>query len=347
MKRMTGLWLLAFALITGIASAQPVMGNWQGEFTSTDWKTNTLRAQIVGESRSDYRAYFYVAEKDGLEQQGVIKGKTVKTITTFLGDIQLGEKLGGLYTLKAEVIKGVFTGKLKSKSGSTSASFKMKRVFLKSPTLGMKPPAGATVLMMDHGNNPAEQKELFAKQRDLFFNNWTTQPRWDVMSDGSIRMKGSSITSKEEFGSFLLHLEFRTPYMPDDRGQARGNSGLYVQGRYEVQILDSYTDPTRDDHCGGIYKQAVPLLNACLPPNEWQTYDIEFTAPKFNADDKKFKNARLSVKHNGKVIHDDIELRRCTPGNMYGDKEAPTGRMFIQDHGDYPSFKNAWIKPLN
>ncbi len=347
MKRMTGLWLLAFTLVTGIASAQPVMGNWQGEFTSESWQNCTLRAQIVGESRSDYRAYFYVAEKDEQEQQAIIKGKTLNSKTTFLGDIQLSDKRGGVYTLNAEVIKGVFTGTLKSKSGDSIASFKMTRVYLKSPTLGMKPPADALVLMMDQGQNPEEQKALYAKQKELFFDNWEIQPHWDVMSDGSIRMKGSSIISKEEFGSFFMHLEFKTPYMPDARGQARGNSGFYVQGRYEVQILDNFTDPTRDNHCGGIYQQAVPLLNACLPPEEWQTYDIEFTAPKFDADGKKIKNARLTVKHNGKVIHDDIELRHCTPGGLYGGKEAPTGKIFIQDHGDYPSFKNAWIKPLN
>ena len=167
-----------------------------------------------------------------------------------------------------------------------------------------------------------------------------------VGGDGSVGMQSSSIWTKEEFGSALYHVEFMTPYMPNDRGQGRGNSGVYVEGRYEIQVLDSFTDEPRDNQCGGIYQQAVPLCNPCLPPGEWQTYDLEFKAPKFDANGKKVENARLTAKLNGTVIHDNLELRHPTPGGLSG-KEAPAGNLLFQDHGNNVRYKNVWIKPMN
>jgi hypothetical protein len=119
--------------------------------------------------------------------------------------------------------------------------------------------------------------------------------------------------TKDKFGDHSLHIEFRTPFMPEARGQARGNSGVYIQGRYELQVLDSFGLEGKNNECGGIYTIAEPIVNMCLPPLVWQTYDIDFTAAEYDGD-KKTKNARVTVKHNGVLIYDDLELPTGTPG---------------------------------
>lgn len=346
--RKLSLFVLAIALTPGLAMAQgnpqQIQGNWQGEFTSPDWQGKTLRAQIVGESWTDYRAILFVGEKNDAEVKSVVKGKTEKSEVIFSGDVDLGDKLGGAYSLEGKIVKGSFDGSLKSKSGGKDGAFTMKRVLLKSPTEGLQPPEGAVVLMMDQGETPAKQKELAAKQEEAFLQAWNVEPRWGVYPNGSIAMKSSSIFSKQEFGDGQYHIEFMTPYMPNERDQGRGNSGVYVGGRYEIQVLDSFAEEPRDNWCGGIYQQAVPLCNPSLPPGEWQTYDITFKAPKFDDGGKKTENARLTVKFNGVVIHDNLELKHPTPGGL-GGNEASQGNLLFQDHGNEVHWKNVWVKP--
>ena len=345
------LWLLGFMMVVmvGTVLAQDgimVQGNWQGEFSSADWQSRSLRAQVVGESWTDFRCYIYVGTEGDNEIRGLLKGKTDKGITPFQGEIDLGENLGGVYGVEGQIAKGVFSGSLKSKSGGKSAEFSMKRVMLKSPTLGQEPPEGAIVLMMDQGESKEQQQELQAKQAETFEKEWNVEKRWGVNADGAICMSPSSIWTKKEFGDADYHLEFQTPYMPTERDQGRGNSGFYIEGRYEIQVLDSFTDEPRDNQCGGIYQQAVPLCNPSLPPGEWQTYDVSFRTPRFDADGKKTENARLTVKLNGVVIHDNLELRRPTPGGVAGN-EATQGVILLQDHNNYVRFNNAWVKPVN
>jgi hypothetical protein len=129
--------------------------------------------------------------------------------------------------------------------------------------------------------------------------------------------------------------------MPRARGQGRGNSGVYIQKRYEVQILDSFTLSGAPNECGGLYRQRPPDLNMAFPPLSWQTYDIDFTAARFNIDGDKVKNARVTVVHNGVVIHDDVELPNKTGA---GDREGPTpGPIRFQWHNDLVHFRNLWI----
>ena len=177
-----------------------------------------------------------------------------------------------------------------------------------------------------------------------FDGSQTGGERWNVLDDGGViemRRGGGSIVSGPEFGSCQLHVEFKTSYMPEARGQGRCNSGVYVQGRYEIQVLDSYALEGRDNECGGIYQLGRPLVNMCLPPERWQTYDIDYTAASFDAEGNKTSDAVITVRHNGVVIHDNLKLR-VTPGGL-GGKDVAKGPLMFQDHGNVLWFRNVWF----
>jgi hypothetical protein len=141
----------------------------------------------------------------------------------------------------------------------------------------------------------------------------------------------------------LLHLEFQIPFMPDSREQWRGNSGVYIQGRYEVQVLDSFGRPAGDTDCGAVYEAMPPRINMSYPPLQWQTYDIEFRAARFTEDGERVKKARVTVRHNGVVIHDDVAIDGPTGR---GDPEGPDPRpLLLQDHWDPVFYRNVWLLP--
>ena len=207
-------------------------------------------------------------------------------------------------------------------AGMAIATF--PKVQRKSPTLGMAPPAGATVIF--DGSGPADETKTLVNPR--------------ITEDGLLQ---EGVNSQVTFGDALVHIEFRLPYQPKDRGQGRGNSGAYLQGAYEVQMLDSFGLEGKNNECGGVYSVAAPTVNMCLPPLEWQTYDIEFTAPKF-ADGKKVANPRMTVRHNGVVIQDNVEVPKITPGG--GQKqEGATGPLHLQNHGNPVRYRNIWVLP--
>lgn len=197
---------------------------------------------------------------------------------------------------------------------------KLGKIDRSSPTLGAKPPAGALVLF-DGSSAEAWQKGRL---------------------DGELLCEGTN--SKQTFGDFKLHLEFRTPWKPNTPpgNQDRGNSGLYIFNRYETQIIDSFGIVPQNNLCGSLYKTKTTDLNMCLPPMTWQTYDIDFTAPKFDADGKKTANARITTRHNGVVIHDDVELLKGT-GAGGRRPEIAEGALFLQGHGNPVRYRNIWI----
>ena len=197
------------------------------------------------------------------------------------------------------------------------------KVYRRSPTLGMKAPEGAVVL-------------FDGTTADHFQNG--------RMSADNLLMEG--VTSQQKFGSYKLHLEFLLSYMPYARGQGRANSGLYHQGRYEVQILDSFGLDGKDNECGGIYKIAAPQVNMCFPPLSWQTYDAEFHAAEYDGDGKKSKNAWVTVKHNNVLIHEKQELPHGTTAAPVN--EGPEdGPLFLQNHGNPIRFRNIWVQPID
>jgi hypothetical protein len=199
-----------------------------------------------------------------------------------------------------------------------SASSRIDKILRISPMVGKRPPHDATVLF--NGTST----ELFKNGR---------------MTDDGLLMEGAD--TRDAYRDFTLHIEFRLPYMPYARGQDRSNSGVYLQSRYEVQILDSFGLEGVHNECGGLYRQRPPSVNMCYPPLRWQTYDLTLTSAKFDESGKKIKNARLTVRHNGELIHDDVELKNKTgAGRPEGPKALQTK---LQNHGNPVRFRNIWL----
>lgn len=172
-----------------------------------------------------------------------------------------------------------------------------------------------------------------------------SKPTWKLLEGGVMQVQGGDIMTKQKFdGSFQLHVEFRVPYMPQAKGQGRGNSGVYLQGRYEVQILDSYGLESKNNDCGAIYEVAAPRVNACKAPTVWQSYDIEFHSPKCD-NGKKVAPARITVSQNGIKIHDNVAIPvNHTRAGMETDPCTP-GPILLQDHNNPVQFRNVWLVP--
>ena len=201
---------------------------------------------------------------------------------------------------------------------------KLQRVVRKSKTLGQKPPKGAVVLFN-------------GKSVDGWINGKMTK-------DGLLEQ---GTTSKARFGSMKIHIEFRLPFQPQDRGQGRGNSGIYLQGRYEVQMLDSFGLKGKNNECGGIYSVKDPSTNMCFPPLSWQTYDIEYTSAKYDKDGKLTKDPRMTVYHNGVIVQKDVKLpgnRSTTGAPVRPGPEA--GPIYLQNHSCPIRYRNIWVVKL-
>ncbi len=284
-----------------------IQGEYRGSGTSEDGQQGDVGAQVValGEGKFDVYVLF-----GGLPGEGWTPDRPRYRLSAVRdgeavkieGEGAEGEIAGGVMTLR----KG-------------SAQAKLERVDRKSPTLGKKPPEGAVVLF------DGTSGEAFDGAR--------------LTDDGAML---SDVTSKQTFNDYHLHLEFRLSWMPKASGQARSNSGVYLHDCYEVQVLDSFGLTGEDNECGGIYKVKKPDVNMCFPPLTWQTYDIDFTAPKYE-DGKKVANARVTVRHNGVVIHENLELPDATPGR---EGEGPGPRpLYLQGHGNKVVYRNIWLVP--
>lgn len=198
---------------------------------------------------------------------------------------------------------------------------RLARIERVSPTMGLAPPANAVVL----------------------FDGKST----DKLQGAKVTPEGyllAGLLTKMPVEAFHLHLEFRTPFMPGARGQARGNSGVYIQQRYEVQVLDSFGLKGLNNECGSLYTQTPPDVNMCLPPLVWQTYDIWFTPPTFSPDGQtKLAKARITVLHNGVPVHWHREITAKTGGGkVEGPQPFPIN---LQDHGNPVAFRNFWLVP--
>lgn len=284
-----------------------LQGEYRGEIKTEDGD-KPIGVQVIALGDGKFRG---VGFHGGLPGDGWSRGDKKQTSEGRLED--------GILRFKVEdaEVEGK-DGKLSIRvNGETVCEF--KKVARQSPTLGAKPPEGALVLFDGTSVDAFENGQLV---------------------DGKY-LAASNVSSKKKFGDHSLHVEFRTPFMPKSGGQARGNSGVYIQGRYELQVLDSFGLEGENNECGGIYSIAKPAVNMCLPPLVWQTYDIDFTAARYDDAGKKIKNARTTVKHNGVTIHDDLELTHGTPGRH---PEGPgPDALFLQNHGNPVVFRNIWV----
>ena len=173
----------------------------------------------------------------------------------------------------------------------------------------------------------------------LFDGSNTDQFNGGAMTKDGWLLPGAEI--KPMFQDFNMHLEFRLPYMPEQTGQDRGNSGCYLLSRYEVQILDSFSEAPTFNGCSSLYRQRPPALNMCFPALEWQTYDIAFSAPRWSADGSKLRHARITVWHNGVKTQDDVEIENKTGA---GKPEEPSLLPIrLQDHRAPVRFRNMWV----
>lgn len=288
----------------------------QGEYlveVPTAGKSRKTGAQVVAKGGGEFYVRVLVG---GLPGEGW-NGKNQLTGTAKRGEDGVAQITG------KDMTGSIIGGKLTVKGSSgTSREIVLEKVERKSKTLGARPPEGAVV--------------LFEKEGD--------EKKWDggklvKLSDGTFLGVGEK--SKQAFGAFKAHFEFRLPWMPNSSGQGRGNSGVYLQNRYECQVLDSFGLSGENNECGGIYTQHKPKVNMCYPPLSWQTYDIEFTPATFDDAGKKTKNGRVTILHNGVKIHDDVEFPKECPG---GQKEAATpGPFQLQNHGDPVVYRNIWV----
>lgn len=205
----------------------------------------------------------------------------------------------------------------------------------------------------ENPHNPPSDAIILFDGKNL--SGWTapdgSTPAWTV-KDGAVTVTpgGKDIVSKQQFGDMQLHIEWRTPAEvdPSKVSQGRGNSGIFLQDRYEVQVLDNYNNKTyANGQAGSIYKQHIPLVNACKKPGEWQTYDIIFMAPRFNKEGRMIDPARVTVIHNGILVQNNVAL--WGPTEYMGlpvYKEHGKGPIKLQDHGNPVSFRNIWVREL-
>lgn len=286
-----------------------VQGEYTGELMAGDKKMK-FGVQVIALGDGKFHA---VAYPGGLPGDGWDKsqpgreeydGELKDGAVSFKGDHGMGKLKDGVITVSHPDGKAI--GEL-------------KRVERTSPTMGAKPPAGAVVLF------DGSTAEHFSGGK---------------MTDDKLLVPGGM--TKQGANNFTLHVEFRTPFMPTARGQDRGNSGVYLQNRYELQVLDSFGLEGKDNECGGFYSVQSPKVNMCLPPLAWQTYDVDFTAAHFDAGGKKNKNAVVSIRHNGVPIYENFELPGVTPGGE--GKETPVpGPLALQNHGNPVHYRNIWI----
>ncbi len=294
---------LTFSVTTAVAAekAGPDF-QIQGEYTD-----KRVGVQVIALGEGKFRA---VIHKGGLPGAGWDKGKKIE-----LNGVAADE---GADFPKAKGWAASIEGGTLRLTVPGADAHKLESIERKSPTLGSKPPKGAVVLF--DGTDAKQFKP------------------GKITKDGLLEQGANTV---RRFQSHRLHIEFRLPFQPKARGQGRGNSGCYLQGRYEVQMLDSFGLAGKHNECGGIYTIKNPDVNMCFPPLSWQTYDIDFTAAQFK-DGKKIKDARMTVFHNGVKIHDNVKLPKRTTASPLA--EGPgSGFLHLQNHGNPVRYRNIWV----
>ena len=302
------------------------MAEYEGFWTSGTGAKGRMTAQIRPLGKNQYDGFVILTRARNTVIGFPLKKATAQNWVlklTGTATAPAGGDLPGQNELTAEIRDGKISGKFSGDLGE--GTFDGGRSTRKSPTLGAKPPRGSTILLDDSGAKDWENLS------------------WPV-KDGVMRVAKGNVWAKEKMPNYQLHLEFKTPFMPEATGQARGNSGVYLQGKYEVQVLDSFgLWPLKDNDCGGFYNVTAPISNAGnagLPPGEWQTYDITFL--EANAT----RTPRITVELNGVKIIDRAEVPANLVAKGNGGGEPKAGFLMLQDHGNPVEFRNIWAQPI-
>ena len=329
--------VLAISLVS-VSEAQPIRTQdvakagpdyqVQGEYIGSlrrDGDPEMFGVQVIARGKGAFDAVGLQGGLPGagwdLSEKLAFKGRTEEGGKTILAGE--GKAEGQTVTIR--------DGSLRITNAAGDVVGKLERVVRKSPTLGQKPPEGALVLF----DGSTTEHFVTARKKPV-----------EITKDGFLRLprgSGGLFTAKP-FGDCQFHVEFRLPFEPEGRGQGRSNSGCYLQSRYEVQILDSFGLKGRENECGGVYSSRKdPAANMCFPPLTWQTFDIDFRAARFNDEGKKTEDARLTVRHNGVEVYNDLVIDHTTTASPERHETPERKPHYFQDHGHELHYRNVWI----
>ena len=330
-KRTLNSILLAAGLtvVPGRVWAQdPFMGEYEGTYQADQSRSTKSTAKVIAEGPGYYRIV--------VKAQPLRPGEPTDQFEIY--GVQQGTKVNLVGRANADLWHGTIAGdKLVAAPGYYGIGLELRKTTRTSPTEGAQPPANALLLLP------------FVPGKAPDASAWKGGP-WKPQDDGSLQCdpSKSSITTQQSFGDMKLHVEFWLPLMADNFGQARANSGVFLNNLYEVQVLDSFGLVPSMGDCGAIYDQTRPRVNASLPPERWQTYDITFRAPRMNSDGSVKEKARVTVEFNGIKVQDNTPIDGGTAGHEPGKPpaNAATGPLQLQDHGNKIRYRNIWLVEL-
>jgi hypothetical protein len=286
------------------AKADPdfvIQGEYVGKGVLPERDESQIGAQVIAQGDGRFRVVVY---RGGLPGDGWQRGDDQFSLE--------GGREGETVTLGGDQLKGkIERGKVTLTDAEDKTLAQLTRTARRSPTLEAKPPKGAVVLF--DGSTAEHFKE--GKLTDM-------------------KTLEAGTTAHENFDMQKLHLEFRLSWKPKARGQGRSNSGVYIGGIPEIQVLDSFGLEGRKNECGALYGRREPDVNVCFPPLVWQTFDVEFTDPPRDEEGKPQGNVLVTVKHNGVVIHQDYDTKKERSDNR---------RLHFQRHGNRVQYRNIWL----
>jgi hypothetical protein len=332
---MTSHLLKCVFIAVGLAAAleqsraqEPFMGEYAGTCQADRSHTTKATAKVIAEGPEYYRVV--------MEAEPLVPGAPAAQFEIY--GVRQGAKVNLFGRANADMWHGTIDGdRLEADPGYYGISLELKKTTRNSPTEGAPPPDGAVVLLPFKPGTPPD------------LSAWNGGP-WKPLPDGSLQCvpgKGA-ITTRQSFGDIELHVEFWLPLMEDRFGQERANSGVFLNNLYEIQVLDSFGLVPAMGDCGAIYNQRRPLVNASLPPEHWQTYDITFHAPRMNSDGTAREQAHVTVKLNGITVQDNSPILGGTATYEPGQRptNAARGPLQLQDHGNQVRYRDVWLVEL-